>query len=117
MSGDGATDVADTDDRGCHCDSSSESSPKAWYTLTQSTDSQCSATSPSSIRKKSSVVKSAATPLPATVPSQTLLDATRLFSATICVWVARPSGSAPRVTAIALTNAARPSGVQPEFWT
>ena len=45
-----------------------------------------------------------------------LLDATRLFSATICVWIARPSGSAPRLTAIALTNAARPSGVQPEFW-
>ena len=56
------------------------------------------------------------TPLPATVPSQTLLDATRLFSATMCVWIARPSGIAPRLIAIALTNAARPSGVQPEFW-
>ncbi len=55
-------------------------------------------------------------PLTVTVPSHTLLDASRLFSATMCVGSARPAGIAPRLMAIALANAARPSGVQPEFW-
>ena len=55
-------------------------------------------------------------PLAVMVPSHTLLDASRLFSATMCVCSARPAGIAPRLMAIALAKAARPSGVQPEFW-
>ena len=35
---------------------------------------------------------------------------------TMCVCRARPSGIAPRLTTRALAKAARPSGVQPEFW-
>src|SRR5207245_6569123 len=47
----------------------------------QSTVSQCSAMSPSSMRKKSCDVKSAGRPLWVMVPSHTLLEASRLFSA------------------------------------
>ena len=68
------------------------------------------------MRKKSRVVKSAGRPLAVIVPSYTLLDASRLFSATTCVCSARPAGIAPRLMAIAPAKAARPSGVQPEFW-
>ena len=50
------------------------------------------------------------------VPSHTLIDATRSFSATTCVCTARPSGIAPRPIAQALANIERPSGVQPVFW-
>lgn len=68
------------------------------------------------MRKKSGVVKSAGRPLAVIVPSHTLRDARRLCSATMCVCSARPAGIAPRLMAMALAKAARPSGVQPEFW-
>src|SRR5216683_5253540 len=55
--------------------------------------------SPSSMRKKSRDVKSAGRPLSVMVPSHTLLEASRLFSATMCVCRARPSGIAPRLIA------------------
>jgi hypothetical protein len=44
------------------------------------------------MRRKSAEVKSTAWPLAVMVPSQTLTDATRSFSATTSVWMAKPSG-------------------------
>src|SRR3954454_9395478 len=66
--------------------------------------------------KKSPEAKSTGRPLWVTVPSQRLIDATRLFSATTCVCTARPSGMAPRPIAHASPNTERPSGVHPVFW-
>ena len=51
-----------------------------------------------------------------TAEIDTLREATRLFSATMWVCAAMPSGIAPRLMTIELAKAARPSGVHPEFW-
>ena len=69
------------------------------------------------MRKKSSVVKSALRPLWVMVPSHSLREASRLFSATMWVCMARPSGIAPRLIAMRSRMPRSAVGVQPEFWT